>query len=150
MPLLYARAKLSTRYTNHCVRASVATDLKNAGFSNYEVCSITGHKRMSGLQHYHQIGTCRWPTDMADVLDGKPPPAKKPCTELQPRAHNAQDKQQLMSARQTGHLQLTASTIGGISLAGSAIIHQLTINFTRTEAEMTVSQQKIELIKSTT
>ena len=29
-------AKLSMRYTNHCIRATVVTDLKDAGFSNHE------------------------------------------------------------------------------------------------------------------
>ena len=35
MPLLSVRAKLSMRYTNHCVRATVVTDLKDAGISNH-------------------------------------------------------------------------------------------------------------------
>jgi len=144
MPLLSVRAKLSTRYTNHCVRASVVTDLKDAGFSNHEVCSITGHKRESSLQHYDQVGSSRRPTDMADVLDGNPPPAKKPCTEVRLQAQNAQlDEQQLTSAHlaRNLHLQPTDPTIGGISLTGNAVIHNLTISFTRPQPETTVSEQ---------
>ena len=49
MPLLSVRANLAVRYTNHCVRATVVTDLKEAGFSNHEVCAITGHKNESSL-----------------------------------------------------------------------------------------------------
>ena len=52
MPLLSGRAKLSTRYTNHCIRASVVNELKDAGFSNYEVCVITGYQNEGSLQHY--------------------------------------------------------------------------------------------------
>ena len=80
MPLLSTRANLSKRYTNHCVRASVVTDLKDAGFSNYEVCAITGHKNESSIQSYDRLDRAgsRRPSDMADVLDGKPPP-KRPC-----------------------------------------------------------------------
>ena len=76
MPLLSLRAKLSTRYTNHCVRASVVTDLKNAGYSNHEVCSVTGHKNESSLQHYDHVGATRRPAEMADILYGALPKRK--------------------------------------------------------------------------
>ena len=97
MPLLSVRAQLSfllsTRYTNHCIRASVVTDLKDTGFriTRFAQLLVT-NVHESSLQNYDQIGASRRPLDMADVLDGKSPPAKKPCTELQLRAHNAQDE----------------------------------------------------------
>ena len=78
MPLLYVRAKLSIRYTNHCIRTSVVTELKDAGFSNHEVCAITDHQNDGSLLHYDRIdrrGSKR-PAMMADVLDWKE--AKKP------------------------------------------------------------------------
>lgn len=131
MPLLSVRARLSNRYTNHCVRASVVTDLKDAGYSNHEVCAVTGHKNEASVQHYDRIdrpGSDR-PAKMADILDGKPP-AKKPCTG------------DVSGVLETPLLSPTAapefkrsSTMGGISLSGNAVIHQLTINFTRTESE---------------
>ena len=73
MPLLSVRARLSNRCTNHCIRASVATDLKDAGYSNHEVCAVTSHKNEASVQHYDRIdrpGSDR-PAKMADILDGK-------------------------------------------------------------------------------
>lgn len=84
MPLLSVRARLSIRYTNHCVRASVVTDLKDAGYSNHEVCAVPGYQNEASVQHYDRIdrpGSKR-PAAMADVLDGKAT-AKMLCTEEQ-------------------------------------------------------------------
>ena len=151
MPLLSVRANLAVRYTNHCVRATVVTDLKEAGFSNHEVCAITGHKNESSLQHYDQInnGKSRRPSEMADVLDGKAPPAKRPCTELE-RLDKRHDKHLVQeNSKRTQDVSTPFTPIGGISLAGNAVIHNLTINLTKTEADMctTVSKQTLELNK---
>lgn len=44
MPQRSVRADLSRRYTNHCVRASVIMDLKDAVYANREVCAGTDYK----------------------------------------------------------------------------------------------------------
>ena len=74
MPVLLVWAKLSKRYTNHCIRATVVTELKDAGYY-YEVCAVTVQKHEASLQHYDRIdrrGSKRQ-HHMADVLDGKRP-----------------------------------------------------------------------------
>ena len=140
MPLLSTRANLSMRYTNHCVRASVVTDLKDAGFSNHEVCAVTGHKNESSVQSYDRLDRAgsRRPADMADVLDGKPP-AKRPCSAMVPS-----DQQPCMPFHCDGGRGRSASgslPFGGILVQDSAVVHNITINFTRTQSE---NQQQIQ------
>ena len=128
MSLLSVRAKLSTRYTNHFIRASVVTGLKDAGCSNHEVCVITGHQKEGSIQHYDRIdrrGSIR-PAMMADVLDGKE--AKKPCLAVPLPSTTAS----LVSVSASCQ---PSSTIGGIHLVGEAVIHQLTLNYTRSDGE---------------
>ena len=71
MPRISREANLSKRYTNHCVRASTITILKHSGFSNRDICSVTGHKREESLAHY-----CAKPSDqqknkMSEILFSK-------------------------------------------------------------------------------
>ena len=73
MPNLSVRANLSKRYTNHCLRATVVTTLKDAGFSNHEVCAVTGHQNQASIENYDRLdrkGSKR-SSEMAAVLDGK-------------------------------------------------------------------------------
>ena len=42
-------AGLKRRYTNHCVRATVVTKLKNAGYEDRAICKMTGHKNLQSL-----------------------------------------------------------------------------------------------------
>ena len=74
MPLLSVHAKLLLRYTNHCVRATVVTDLKEAGFSNHEVCAVTGHVHRSemSVQSHERLTSAgsKRPREMSSVLDG--------------------------------------------------------------------------------
>ena len=86
MPLLSVRAKLSMRYTNHCVRATVVTDLKDAGFSNHEVWAVTGHKNEISVQSYDRLDRAgsKRPAEMSNVLDSAPP-TKALCTPQQAR-----------------------------------------------------------------
>ena len=73
MPKLSIRAGLSRRYiyTNHCVRATVVTTLKDAGFADREVQAITGHKSASSLAVYDRLDRAdsSRPKDMAKALD---------------------------------------------------------------------------------
>ena len=41
--------KLSRRYTNHCIRVTMVTVLKEKGFSNFDICKYTGHKNPAVL-----------------------------------------------------------------------------------------------------
>ena len=43
---------LSRRYTNHCIRASVVTELDRAGFAPTDICHVTGHRSAESLKHY--------------------------------------------------------------------------------------------------
>ncbi len=52
MPRLSAEAGLSRRYTNHCIRAMVASTLCDAGVSNQGIMSVTGHRNVQSLNSY--------------------------------------------------------------------------------------------------
>ena len=52
MPRLSAEAGLSKRYTNHCIRAMVASTLSDAGVSNLGIMSVTGHRNVQSLNSY--------------------------------------------------------------------------------------------------
>ncbi|MEW8548360.1 MAG: DUF3504 domain-containing protein [Candidatus Thiodiazotropha sp.] len=52
MPRLSAEAGLSRRYTNHCIRAMVASNLCDAGVSNMGIMSVTGHRNVQSLNSY--------------------------------------------------------------------------------------------------
>ena len=58
MSKISAEAKLSDRYTNHCLRATTVTALYYAGFEWKYICSATGHKSEVSLKHY-----CQEPSD---------------------------------------------------------------------------------------
>ena len=45
-------ASLSSVYTNHCVRVTVVTNLKESGFSNDDIAGITGHKSTESVRRY--------------------------------------------------------------------------------------------------
>ena len=44
--------KLSRRYTNHCIRVTTVTVLKENGYSNSDICKYTGHKNPSSVDGY--------------------------------------------------------------------------------------------------
>ena len=52
MSNLSTELKLSRRYTNHCIRVTMVTVLKENGFSNTEICSYTGHKTPQSVDRY--------------------------------------------------------------------------------------------------
>lgn len=45
---------LSKRYTNHCIRVTLVTVLKENGFSNAEICSVTGHRNPMSVDRYNR------------------------------------------------------------------------------------------------
>ena len=52
MPRMSAEAGLSRRYTNHCIKAMVASTLSDAGVSNMGIMSVTGHRNVQSLNSY--------------------------------------------------------------------------------------------------
>ena len=53
-------ANLSKSYTNHCTRATVATDLNRQGVDLLKIMSVTGHRNVKSLESYMYINE---PTD---------------------------------------------------------------------------------------
>ena len=47
-------AGLKRRYTNHCVRATVVTKLKNAGYKDRAICKMTGHNNLQSLESHQK------------------------------------------------------------------------------------------------
>ena len=74
MQRISERAGLSRKYTNHCVRATTVTLLKERGIEDRKVCLVTGHKAERSLQHYDKPGNAEC-NDLARLLDGKDPKA---------------------------------------------------------------------------
>ena len=48
-------AKLSKRYTNHCIRVTGATNLTRANFSSNQIMAVTGHKSVNSLAMYQRV-----------------------------------------------------------------------------------------------
>ena len=54
MSTLSKKLNLSKRYTNHCIRVSHITVLKENGFSNSMIASNTGHKNAGSIDRYNR------------------------------------------------------------------------------------------------
>ena len=54
MSNLSIKLNLSKRYTNHCLRVTFVTILKEHGFSNSEICQFTGHKNPQSVERYNR------------------------------------------------------------------------------------------------
>lgn len=52
MSTLSKTVGLSKRYTNHCLRVTAITVLKESGASNEEIASFSGHKNPGSVQRY--------------------------------------------------------------------------------------------------
>ena len=50
-------AKLSKRYTNHCIRVTGTTNLTRANFSANQIMSVTGHKSVNSLAMYQCVAS---------------------------------------------------------------------------------------------
>ena len=140
MPPFSVHANLSTLYTNHCVGASVVTDLKEAGYSNHEVCAITGHQHESSLARYDRIDhkgsnvQPQWPTSSTEKKPSVPAPL--PWQPVPPRSVlNRRSKS--IAFHHWRH-----SLVGKRSYP----VHQLTLNFTK--AEGAAPEQQIQCSSS--
>ena len=52
MSTLSKELSLSKRYTNHCVRVTGITVLREQGKSDEEIASVSGHKNAANIQRY--------------------------------------------------------------------------------------------------
>ena len=52
MRTISEKYNLSNPYTNHCLRATVVTELDRAGFESKDICHVTGHHSSESLKHY--------------------------------------------------------------------------------------------------
>ena len=59
---------LSKRYTNHCIRVTMITSLKEHGYSNVQISSISGHKNPHSVDKYFRRRRDEDLEDMADSL----------------------------------------------------------------------------------
>jgi len=62
--------KLSRRYTNHCIRVTLVTVLKENGYSNAEICSYTGHKNPQSVDRYSRKRRDENFEEMSEALHG--------------------------------------------------------------------------------
>ena len=73
--------KLSTSYTNHCVRSSVITNLNDEGFKARDIMATTGHKFESSIRSYAKKVSTKHRREVSDALAlkiiGKEPRSKK-------------------------------------------------------------------------
>lgn len=47
-------ANLSRRYTNHCIRATMGTTLREAGIAPIDITAVTRHRSFASIDHYSQ------------------------------------------------------------------------------------------------
>lgn len=62
------RAELSMIYTNHSLKATSATVLKEAGVTNKDICSVTGHRNPSSLDSYVRAPNLKRRHEMSNIL----------------------------------------------------------------------------------
>lgn len=52
MSTISAKAGLKTRYTNHCIRATTVTRLRDSGIDPHDIVSVTGHRCVASIESY--------------------------------------------------------------------------------------------------
>ena len=136
IPNLSVRANLSKRYTNHCLQATVVMTLKDAGFSNHEVCAITGHQNQASIENSDRLDRkgSKHPSEMAAVLDGK---------ENVPTCVPSAKRLQLKSLQDRDALSKTNEGLFSLS-ASNCTFNNLTINIsTGVQEKQQVQQQSL-------
>ncbi|CAC5417042.1 unnamed protein product [Mytilus coruscus] len=68
MSRISEEAGLSIRYTNHCLRATVATGLKRAGVDDRAIMSVTGHRNVKSLDSYIEGPTDKQCRELSNTL----------------------------------------------------------------------------------
>ena len=76
MKILSQKAKLSKIYTNHCIRATVITNLDEEGFEARDIMATTGHKSEASIRSY----ASKCPPKKRRMINNAlaQPPVKKP------------------------------------------------------------------------
>lgn len=69
MSNLSKKLELSRRYTNHCIRVTLVTMLKEQGYSNEDVCEVTGHKNPSSINRYNRRRRDKYFEEIASSLE---------------------------------------------------------------------------------
>lgn len=52
MSTISEKAGLKNRYTNHCIRATTVTSLRNAGVAPSDIVAVTGHRSIASIDSY--------------------------------------------------------------------------------------------------
>ena len=68
MKVMSAEGSLSQTYTNHCLRATCASALDDAGFDGRAITSVTGHKHVASLDPYIQKPSLKKRKALSDAL----------------------------------------------------------------------------------
>ncbi|CAC5391466.1 unnamed protein product [Mytilus coruscus] len=68
MSRISEEAGLSIRYTNHCLRATVATGLKREGVDDRAIMSVTGHRNVKSLDSYIEGPTDKQRRELSNTL----------------------------------------------------------------------------------
>ena len=68
MSVISEATKLSLRYTNHCIRATTVTMLRNANIAPNDIIAVTGHRNVQSLTHYNQGPSSGTRTVMSNTL----------------------------------------------------------------------------------
>lgn len=92
MPSLYINARLSKRYTNHCVRSTVCSLLDRGKFGARKIMRWSGHKSENSIKSYAHTTSNEEKKEMAEFLsnaamgkENKPPKENPvPATESNP------------------------------------------------------------------
>ena len=74
---LSEKASLSKIYTNHCIRATVITNLDKAGFEACHIKAVSGHKSDETIKNYSVKCPDVKKREMSDVLSSKLEPRLK-------------------------------------------------------------------------
>ena len=75
MPTISKQAKLSKIYTNHCIRATCVTTLRDSGCPSRDIKSVTGHKSDASIELYSKTPD-NVRRDMSRTLAGLPSTVK--------------------------------------------------------------------------
>ena len=79
MKNLSEAAKLSSVYTNHCVRVTSIVNMKEAGAEDRKIYAISGHRNLQSLQAYDQP-THRDVQALSRAIDKENGPPRTPFT----------------------------------------------------------------------
>ena len=74
-------AKLSKKYTKHCIRATAITALDQAGFAPRHIMSVSGHRSEESIKNYSRKTSTDQKRKMSETL-GKLIPLNSGCTTI--------------------------------------------------------------------